>query len=111
MPGNPLGVMEDPVKAMVVEALALLGRDFIVRSVELSWGHGELRITVTLRPRRGGVTVSTWRLLELEERIAARLGLDPELSHSRVGVTEEGLLLLTYTYRAPGIEPPRVPED
>ena len=110
MPGrNPLGVMEDPVKAMVLDALAALGPGFLASSVELHWDVGELRVVVELRPRRRGETLSTWRIIELEEKIADRLGLEPELSHSRVGVTDRGTLLLAFTYRAPGVRPPEAP--
>jgi hypothetical protein len=102
--------MEDPVKAMVVDAASSLGPWFLVHMVELHWGEGELRVMLYLRPRGEEATVSTWRIIELEERLLDRLGLEAELSHSRVGVTKEGLLLVTLVYRVPGLRPPTAPE-
>jgi hypothetical protein len=106
---NSLGVMEDPVKAMVLDAVSLLLREFTVHRVEVGWGRDELRITLLLRPRREGVSVPAWRIIELEDRIAEALGLKPDLSHSRVSVTPDGLLVLLYSYRVPGIWPPEAP--
>ena len=107
---NPLGVVEDPVKAMVIDALGLLGPGFLVKNVEVHWGVDELRIVVELRPRGDEGSVSAWRIVELEDRIMEVLGLEPELSHSRIGVRRDGVLILTYTYRIPGLRPPRAPE-
>jgi len=102
---NPLGVMDDPVKGLLLEALSTLDYNYIIKEIDVERGENELRVSVVMKPRRDDATISTWRIIEMEERITSVLGLEPDLSHSRVGVTPEGFLLVVYVFRIRGIRP------
>jgi len=102
---NPLGFMEDPIKGIIIDAIARIDKDYVIRSIDVVRDEGELRIVVELRPRREGATISTWRIIDIEDRITALLGINAELSHSRVGVSPDGYLLLIYTIRSADIKP------
>jgi len=102
---NPLGFMEDPIKSMIIDAVSRIDKDYTIRSVDVMREEGELRIIIELRPRREGATISTWRIIDVEERIASLLGIDVELSHSRVGISPDGYLLIVYTIKSNEIRP------
>ncbi|BEP18219.1 hypothetical protein PYJP_15710 [Pyrofollis japonicus] len=99
---NPLGVIEDPIKAIIIDTIARLDRNYLVRGIEVKRRPGELIITVELRPRNTSTTftISTWRIIELEERLVAALGVDADLTHSRIGVSPEGYLVIVYTIKS-----------
>jgi len=100
---NPLGVMDDPVKGLLFEVLSTLDYNYVVKEIDVERGENELRVSVVMKPRRDDATISTWRIIEMEERITSLLGLEPDLSHSRVGVTPDGLLLVVYAFRVKDI--------
>ncbi len=102
---NPLGLMEDPIKSIVIDAVTSLDKNYTIKSVDVIRDVEELRIVVILRPRREGSTISTWRIIDLEERIATILGIEVELTHSRVGVTPEGYLMIIYSLKSKDIKP------
>ncbi len=88
-------MLQDPVEQMVYEVVSRLDREYHVSKVWVEYpSPRELVIRVLLKPRTDGATVSVWRLIEMEERIATRLGIAVELSHARVGYTDDGLLLV-----------------
>jgi len=89
------GALEDPVKGMVHEVLSVLDPNYRVARVSVErLGRNSLRITALLKPRVEGATISAWRLIEAEERLAARLRVRLELAHTRVGFSPEGLLVV-----------------
>ncbi len=94
-----LGIMEDPVKGIIVEALYDITSNYVVKNISIEWSSRELRIKITMKPLKEDATLSTWKLVELEDRIVALLGIEYELSHSRIGVTPGGDLLLIYSFR------------
>jgi len=96
---DKLGVMEDPIKGILVDALYDLAKNYVVKSISVEREDRELRIVITMKPIREDATLSTWKIIELEDRIVALLGIEYELSHSRVGVTYDGSLVLVYTFR------------
>ena len=100
-----MGLMEDPIKSIVIDAVTSLDKNYTIKSVDVIRDVEELRIVVILRPRREGSTISTWRIIDLEERIATILGIEVELTHSRVGVTPEGYLMIIYSLKSKDIKP------
>ncbi|RUM47249.1 MAG: hypothetical protein DSY37_03080 [Hyperthermus sp.] len=104
---NPFGVLEDPIKDVVLAAVAGLFYGFRVVRISVFRDVGELRVSVFLKPSSQSSSLSAWDVLEAEERIAGSLGIRVELAHARIGVSEDGLLVLHYSFRSPDIAPLR----
>jgi len=93
------GIMEDPVLGILRELMYTVARDYRIVHVDINRGDDEIRITFKLRPLTEGATISLWRLLDLEERIMRRLSFEALFSHSRIGLAEDGDIVVTYIYR------------
>ncbi len=98
MPGIE-GIMEDPVIGMLRELMFSVSKEYRVTGVDIRRGEDEIRIVFKLKPIVEGATISLWRLLDLEEKIMRRLSFEALLTHSRIGLGENGDIVITYIFR------------
>jgi len=92
-------IMEDPVLNILRELMYGVAKDYRVVNVEINRGDDEIKITFRLRPLVDTATIPLWRLLDLEERIMRKLSFEALFSHSRIGLAENGDMIITYIYR------------
>ena len=52
-----------------------------------------------MRPAIEGATISLWRLLDLEKKIMRKLSFEALFTHSRIGLDENGNMVITYIFR------------
>ena len=98
MPGID-GIMEDPVLGILRELMSTVTRDYRIVHVDIRRGDDEIRIQFRLRPLIEGATISLWRLLSLEEKIMRKLSFEATFSHTRIGLSEDGDIIVLYVYR------------
>ncbi len=90
--------MEDPVIGMLKDLMRWATREFSVTEVHVERGADRIKIVFVLSPVDEGSSVAIWRLLDLEKRIERLLGFKAGFSCSRISLTREGLLEVTYIF-------------
>ncbi len=98
MPGIE-GIMEDPVLGILRELMISVSREYRITHVDIRREEDEIRVVFKLRPVIEGATISLWRLLDLEEKIMRKLSFEALFTHSRIGLDENGDMIVTYIFR------------